>query len=194
MERASRRHHAVYFCTGVHDCIPEGHEGGIPFIEFHGSEAQLKDVVASHSNDSSNTNECHGSTSCACDVHGHGAHCAGIVGGSTYGVAPKVTIHGVDVLSDQGSGALSWIVGAIDWITTKGERPAVLSMSLGGRGTPAAHRTAINEASSNGVTVVVAAGNEHDNACNYSPAYVLLARWGTLQRTELQSMMPPATE
>jgi subtilisin family serine protease len=115
---------------------------------------------------------CHGSTSCAQDVHGHGTHCAGTVGGTTYGVAPEATIHGVKVLSNSGSGSLSWIVGAIDWIATQGQRPAVVSMSLGGSGRSAAYTRAIDTASNNGVTVVVAAGNENSDACNFSPAFV----------------------
>jgi len=43
---------------------------------------------------------------------------------------------------------------------------------LGGSGRSSAYKTAIDAASNNGVTVVVAAGNENSNACNYSPAYV----------------------
>jgi serine protease len=116
--------------------------------------------------------ECHGSTTCARDVHGHGTHCAGTVGGTKYGVAPGSTLHGVKVLSDSGSGALSWIVGAIDWIATKGERPAVVSMSLGGPGVSAAYTRAIDTASSKGLTVVVASGNDNSDACNFSPAFV----------------------
>jgi len=121
---------------------------------------------------SSRPQECHGSASCARDVHGHGTHCAGTVGGSTYGVAPKSTIHGVKVLSDSGTGSGSWTVAAIDWVVSKGERPAVVSMSLGARGTSRADKVAIDAATRAGVTVVVASGNENDDACGYSPAYV----------------------
>jgi len=121
---------------------------------------------------STSPTECKGSTSCARDVHGHGTHCAGSAGGTTYGVAPESTIHGVKVMTDAGEGATSWIVGAIDWVVAKGERPAVVSMSLGGSGRSSAYKTAIDTASNSGVTVVVAAGNENSNACNYSPAYV----------------------
>jgi len=122
---------------------------------------------------SSTPKECSASdTTCARDVHGHGTHCAGSAGGTTFGVAPGATIHGVKVLSDQGSGATSWIVGAMDWVTRKGSRPAVMSMSLGGKGQSFAYKTAIDDATSSGVTVVVAAGNENDDACGYSPAFV----------------------
>jgi len=116
--------------------------------------------------------ECHGSTSCARDVHGHGTHCAGSAAGTTYGVAPKATVHGVKVLSDSGTGSGSWTVAAIDWVISKGERPAVVSMSLGAKGTSYSDKVAIDQASNAGITVVVASGNENDNACGYSPAYV----------------------
>jgi subtilisin family serine protease len=121
---------------------------------------------------SSTPQECHGSTSCARDVHGHGTHCAGTVGGSTYGVAPKATIHGVKVLSDSGTGSGSWTVAAIDWVVSKGSRPAVVSMSLGAKGNSYSDRVAIDAATRAGVTVVVAAGNENSDACGFSPAYV----------------------
>jgi len=116
--------------------------------------------------------ECEGSTSCARDVHGHGTHCAGTVGGTTYGVAPKSTIHGVKVLSDDGFGEGSWTIGAIDWVMSSGERPAVISMSLGAPGVSQADKVAIDRATSSGITVVVAAGNENANACSFSPAFV----------------------
>merc|ERR1719428_2240864 len=42
-------------------------------------------------------------------------------------------------------------------------------MSLGG-GTSSTLNTAVNELVDKGITVVVAAGNDDDNACSYSPA------------------------
>merc|ERR1719401_1078028 len=76
-------------------------------------------------------------TTCAADGHGHGTHCAGTAVGTTYGVAKSATAHAVKVLSDSGSGSLSGIISAIEWVVSKEElRPAVISMSLGGRGAP----------------------------------------------------------
>jgi len=116
--------------------------------------------------------ECRGSTSCAGDVQGHGTHCAGTIGSTTYGVAREATIHAVKVLDDNGGGSFSWVDMALDWMIDNLETPAVASMSLGGKGVVRSSRFAIDAAVKNGITVVVAAGNDNDNACGYSPAYV----------------------
>lgn len=124
---------------------------------------------------SSNTlEECDGDLSCAGDGQGHGTHCAGTAAGSTFGVAPGATLHSVKVLSDSGSGQFSWSYDALDWLATslKAKRPAVASMSLGGRGTSGAMRTAVDTAVNAGVTVVVAGGNDNTDACGFSPAFV----------------------
>ena len=41
------------------------------------------------------------------DCRGHGTHCAGTIGGKTYGVAKKVTLWSVRVLNCRGSGVRS---------------------------------------------------------------------------------------
>merc|ERR1711904_626135 len=114
--------------------------------------------------------ECDGDANCARDVQGHGTHCAGTIGGAHYGVAKGATIHAVKVLSDSGYGSFSWFVEALDWVVTNGQRPAVFSASLGGPGSIGFVSAAIQSATDAGVIVVVAAGNENDDACSYSPA------------------------
>jgi subtilisin family serine protease len=42
-------------------------------------------------------------TNCS-DYYGHGTHCAGILGGATYGVAKKINLVAVKVLNDTGYG------------------------------------------------------------------------------------------
>jgi len=68
------------------------------------------------------------------DGHGHGTHCAGIVGGprrsssgTRYGVAPEVRLLVGKVLSDLGTGFTDWILEGIDWAAANGAR--VISMS-----------------------------------------------------------------
>jgi serine protease len=116
--------------------------------------------------------ECNGDASCAGDKQGHGTHCAGTTAGASYGVAPAATIRSVKVLSDAGSGSWSWSYGALNWMATSDIRPAIASMSLGGRGTQSAMRDAVDAASNAGVTVIVAGGNSNSDACGFSPAFV----------------------
>jgi serine protease len=103
------------------------------------------------------------------DCNGHGTHVAGTVAGSTYGVAKGATVHGVRVLDCQGSGTNSGVIAGMDWVAQNAQFPAVANMSLGG-GASSAVDDAVSNMRSAGVTVVVAAGNESQDACNASPA------------------------
>ncbi|MCH1868933.1 S8 family peptidase [Nocardioides sp. CFH 31398] len=102
------------------------------------------------------------------DCNGHGTHVAGTVGGTTYGVAKQVTLVPVRVLGCDGSGTNSGVVAGMDWVAGRGG-PAVANMSLGG-GANTATDSAVSRMTNSGVTTVVAAGNENQNACNVSPA------------------------
>jgi subtilisin family serine protease len=105
----------------------------------------------------------------ATDCNGHGTHVSGTVGGSTYGVAKAVKLVGVRVLDCEGSGTAEGVIAAIDWVTLNSSGPSVLNMSLGGLAYDPIDE-AVASATAAGVTVVVSAGNEDDNACDYSPA------------------------
>lgn len=116
--------------------------------------------------------ECKGNLKCAGDSQGHGTHCAGSVAGKKYGVAPDAMVHAVKVLGDDGSGSNAGVMAGLDWVARSGQRPAVVSMSLGGPGVAYAMRRAVQTAVKSGVTVVVASGNENSDACTFSPAFV----------------------
>ncbi|GIH73116.1 S8 family peptidase [Sphaerimonospora thailandensis] len=103
------------------------------------------------------------------DCHGHGTHVAGTVGSNTYGVAKGVKLVGVRVLNCQGTGEWSQIIAGIDWVVKNAARPAVVNMSIGG-GADTSVDNAVKQAVDAGITMVVAAGNDSANACNYSPA------------------------
>ena len=103
------------------------------------------------------------------DCNGHGTHVAGTVGGSVYGVAKGAKLYGIRVLDCQGSGTNSGVIAGMDWVAQNHAKPAAANMSLGG-GASQATDDAIQRMVSAGVTVVVAAGNENQNACNVSPA------------------------
>lgn len=101
------------------------------------------------------------------DCHGHGTHVAGTVGGNTYGVAKSVTLKAVRVLDCAGYGSWSGFIAGADWIARQ-QGPCVANASLGGD-----KSSAVNDAVAaiaEKCVVVVAAGNENENACMRSPA------------------------
>ena len=118
------------------------------------------------------------------DGHGHGSHVSGTIGAldntiGVVGVAPGARLWPIRVLNNSGSGSTADVVCGIDYVTAHASEIEVASMSLGGAGSDdgncgnsnndAMHR-AICASVAAGVTYVVAAGNEADNAANHTPA------------------------
>jgi subtilisin family serine protease len=103
------------------------------------------------------------------DCNGHGTLVGRTIGSSSVGVAKTVRLRGVRVLDCNGSGTVSGIIGAVDWVRVNRINPAVANLSLGG-GASAALNTAVNNLANSGVAVAVAAGNGGTNACTTSPA------------------------
>jgi subtilisin family serine protease len=118
------------------------------------------------------------------DGNGHGTHVSGTIGAldngiGVVGMAPGARVWPVRVLNNQGSGTFSAIVCGIDYVTAHASQIEVASMSLGGGGSDdhncgntngdAMHK-AICSSVAAGVTYVVAAGNETDDAANHVPA------------------------
>ncbi len=103
------------------------------------------------------------------DCNGHGTHVAGTVAGSIHGVAKAARVVPVRVLGCNGSGSNAGVIAGMDWVAANHTKPAVANMSLGG-GASTATDNAVAGMRNAGVTVVVAAGNENQNACNVSPA------------------------
>jgi subtilisin family serine protease len=118
------------------------------------------------------------------DGNGHGTHVSGTIGAldnatGVVGMAPGARVWPVRVLNNRGSGTWSDIVCGIDYVTAHASQIEVANMSLGGTGTDDgncgrsnndAMHTAICNAVAAGVTFVVAAGNETDDAANHVPA------------------------
>ncbi|XP_013381764.1 uncharacterized protein LOC106152641 isoform X3 [Lingula anatina] len=110
-------------------------------------------------------------TSTAADDNGHGTHVAGILGGTKYGVAKGANIIAVKVIRSDGSGTSSDFLGGLEWIqkqVSAAQRKSVVNVSLRWP-----HSKAVNSAVAglvdSGIVMVVAAGNDGSDACEYSP-------------------------
>jgi subtilisin family serine protease len=105
------------------------------------------------------------------DGNGHGTFIAGIIGGTSFGVAKRIRIVPVRVLNNQGSGSIADVIAGINWVTSNARKPAVVNMSLGGAANQALD-DAVRAAIASGVTFVVPAGSSASDAGNFSPARV----------------------
>ncbi|MFF4349649.1 S8 family serine peptidase [Streptomyces sp. NPDC001530] len=129
------------------------------------------------------TDECGAGTGSS-DSSWHGTHVAGTIAAVTNnnkgvaGIAYNAKISPLRVLGKCG-GYDSDIIDAITWasggsvsgVPANTNVAKVINMSLGGSGAcTSATQSAINAAVNRGTTVVVAAGNDNDNASKYSPA------------------------
>jgi len=110
------------------------------------------------------------------DCDGHGTHVAGTIAGNTVGVASHATIVPVRVVGGCDDVMLrrDWIDG-INWIVRDHlpGQPAVVNMSVGTKSNPQFGgardpelEAAVQRLIDDGITVVAAAMNESDNACN----------------------------
>jgi subtilisin family serine protease len=104
------------------------------------------------------------------DCHGHGTHTAGTVAGTTAGVAPGVIIVPVRVYGCTGTGWTTDLIAGIRWAIEHHQPgiPAVMNVSTSGSLSNSLN-WAVRDAVNDGITVVVAAGNNNADACSYSP-------------------------
>ena len=118
------------------------------------------------------------------DLHGHGTHVSGTIGAldnstGVVGMAPGARIWPVKVLTDAGTGLNSDVICGIDYVTANASKIEVANMSLGGAGTDDqncgasnddAMHAAICRSVAAGITYVVAAGNDSEDAKGSTPA------------------------
>ncbi|KAK6338787.1 hypothetical protein TWF696_009598 [Orbilia brochopaga] len=112
------------------------------------------------------------------DNEGHGTHTAGTVGSKTFGAAKNVNLLNVKVLEPKGRGSFAAVLQGIDAAVQrhnqrKGQadfKGSVISMSLGGKGTPQSMLMMLQKATQAGIHVSVAAGNDNTDACGFNPA------------------------
>lgn len=110
------------------------------------------------------------------DLHGHGSHCAGVVGsrdGKRRGMAPTVTIHEVKVMDQFGSTSSAIAVNGLQSLLTINVQVASNSWGFThadgawvcDSGNCVLCVAADNAVTMGGIVVVVAAGNEDNDGC-----------------------------
>lgn len=122
------------------------------------------------------------------DGNGHGTHVAGTIAAinnniDVVGVAAGATVVAVKVLDNRGSGQYSWVINGIDYVAANASRGDVANLSLGG-GVSDAVDDAVRNAAGQGIYFSIAAGNDGDDANNYSPARVEYNNVWTVSATD----------
>ncbi|MFO7678800.1 MAG: S8 family peptidase, partial [Chloroflexota bacterium] len=157
---------------------------GYDFISdiFTANDGNGRDNNPADPGDWVTANAC-GAGSSARNSSWHGTHVAGTIGAASNnnlgvtGVDWNAKILPVRVLGRCG-GFISDIVDGMRWsaglavagVPANGNPADVLNLSLGGSGAcSVTEQNAINAIVTAGATIVIAAGNEDDNAANYSP-------------------------
>lgn len=101
------------------------------------------------------------------NTHGHGTHVSGLIGGKTLGVNRKAQIIGVQVLNDEGYGAWSTVLAGLEWISK--QPVGIINISITGPKSSTINLM-MHLLWKRGWKIVVAAGNNAQDACTMSPA------------------------
>jgi hypothetical protein len=125
------------------------------------------------------------------DCNGFGTAVASLVGGDTMGVAPGSKLISVRVMNCVGAASIPNITAGLQWvrsdIASKGFPPSVVVVPFTG---PRTALTTLLEAEltglavTDGVPVVIAAGNNSSDACNYTAALPELITVGASGTTD----------
>eukprot|EP00878_Enallax_costatus_P028896 GHUV01031253.1.p1 GENE.GHUV01031253.1~~GHUV01031253.1.p1 ORF type:complete len:402 (+),score=82.70 GHUV01031253.1:387-1592(+) len=109
------------------------------------------------------------------DGNGHGTHVAGILGsrGNGHGIVgmfPNAALYCLKVLGATGQGTMGTVVTALTWVVNNGRSKniRVVNLSLSGE-TNKEVCDAITAVTKQGITVVVAAGNNGQDMSKFSP-------------------------
>ena len=113
------------------------------------------------------------------DCNSHGTFCSSQIGGLKAGVCKTAKLFAVKVLTCEGSGSTSGVIAGMNYVfnrhlkneKTNSKLRTIMSMSLGGGKSVAMNRVVEKMVLvSNTFYIVVASGNENNDACNTSPA------------------------
>lgn len=105
--------------------------------------------------------------------NGHGTHVAGLITSSGFGVQKNATVISIQTLGGDGAGSTTNVLAGMSWAyydwLARGKPKAVISMSISG-----GYSALLNQATESlyyaGLPVIVAAGNNNDDACHSSPS------------------------
>lgn len=115
------------------------------------------------------------------DCQSHGTHCAGLVGSRHFGVCKDAKLLAIKVLDCNGYGSYSGIMKGLGYVyqhhseqkkvlNPNQKLRSIVSMSLGGGYSRAINKVVEKLLDYGEIYVVVAAGNENNDACKVSPA------------------------
>lgn len=105
------------------------------------------------------------------DEHGNGTLMAGIIGGTSHGVAKHVRLISVRVLDGQEGGSIEGVIAGIDWVTEHASGPSVANFVMGLPPSQAVDE-AVRRSIAAGVTYVVSAGASSHDVVASSPSRV----------------------
>ncbi|MEN0644044.1 S8 family peptidase [Alkalicoccobacillus gibsonii] len=108
------------------------------------------------------------------DLNGHGTHVAGTVAAlnnsiGVIGVAPSADLYAVKVLGANGRGSVSGIAQGLEWAAANNMH--IANMSLGSDAPSTTLERAVNYATSQGVLVIAATGNNGSGSVGYPARY-----------------------
>lgn len=129
------------------------------------------------------------------DQNGHGTHVAGTIGAldndiDSLGVAANTTVVPVRVLDRRGSGSYSGVIAGVDHVGANASPGDCANMSLGGPVSQELDDAVIAASENSGAFFVVAAGNDGDDANNYSPARANGSNVWTISAIDSSDTMP----